>query len=99
MYARASIKTWFSATSIQGERTTVHILGEAVRIFLRGFPLFFATVNSAILETTAGPGGEICRRFVGGSANRSALLGTQRQTVQDMQNVQSRINTGYFASR
>ena len=99
MYARASIKTRFSATSIQVERTTFHILGEAVRIFVRGYPLFFATVNAAIRETTASPVGEICRRFVGGSAGRSALLVTQRQAVQHMQNVQSRINTGYFASR
>jgi hypothetical protein len=41
---------------------------------------------------------EICRRFGGGSDRNRALLGNPAQPVHDMQNVQSRINTAYFAS-
>ena len=42
---------------------------------------------------------EICRRFGGGSDRNRALLGNPMQPVHDMQIVQIRINTGYFASR
>jgi hypothetical protein len=42
--------------------------------------------------------GEICRRFGGGSDRNRALLGKLVQPVHDMQIVQSRINTAYFAS-
>jgi hypothetical protein len=42
--------------------------------------------------------GKICRRFGGGSDRNRALLGNPVQPVHDMQMVQSRINTGYFAS-
>ena len=42
--------------------------------------------------------GEIWRRFGGGSDRNRALLGNPVQPVHDMQIVQSRINTGYFAS-
>ena len=42
--------------------------------------------------------GEIWRRFGGGSDRNRALLGNPMQPVHDMQIVQSRINTGYFAS-
>jgi hypothetical protein len=38
-------------------------------------------------------------RFGGGSDRNRALLGNPMQPVHDMQIVQSRINTGYFASR
>lgn len=41
--------------------------------------------------------GTICRRFVGGSANRAAL-GNPGQPVHYMQIAQSLINTGDFAS-
>ena len=41
---------------------------------------------------------EICRRFGGGSAGKSALSGKGRQSMHGMQIVQSRINTGDFAS-
>ena len=43
--------------------------------------------------------GEIWRRFGGGSDRNRALLGNPVQPVHDMQIVQSRINTAYFASR
>ena len=43
--------------------------------------------------------GEIWRRFGGGSDRNRALLGNPAQPVHGMQNVQSRINTAYFASR
>ena len=42
--------------------------------------------------------GEIWRRFGGGSDRNRALLGNPVQPVHDMQIVQVRINTGYFAS-
>ena len=41
---------------------------------------------------------EIWRRFGGGSDRNRALLGNPVQLGHDMQLVQSRINTGYFAS-
>ena len=41
---------------------------------------------------------EIWRRFGGGSDRNRALLGNPVQPGHDMQIVQSRINTGYFAS-
>src|SRR5437667_2476174 len=40
---------------------------------------------------------EICGRLGGGSAGNNALLGKGRRLVHDMQCVQTRINTGYFA--
>ena len=43
--------------------------------------------------------GEIWRRFGGGSDRNRALLGNPVQPVHDMQIMQSRINTGDFASR
>ena len=42
--------------------------------------------------------GEIWRRFGGGSDRNRALLGNGGNSVHDMQIVQSRINTAYFAS-
>jgi hypothetical protein len=42
--------------------------------------------------------GNICRRFVGGSARNRALLGQSCNSVHYMQIAQNRINTGYFAS-
>ena len=54
----------------------------------------------AVLEITEVHGNaEIWRRFGGGSDRNRALLGNRVQPVHDMQIVQSRINTGYFASR
>ncbi|MGA7683565.1 MAG: hypothetical protein WCA58_01015 [Terriglobales bacterium] len=41
---------------------------------------------------------EIWRRFGGGSDRNRALLGIPVQPAHDMQIVQNRINTGYFAS-
>jgi hypothetical protein len=41
---------------------------------------------------------EIWRRFGGGSDRNRALLGNPVQPVHDMQIVQNRINTSYFAS-
>jgi len=43
--------------------------------------------------------GEIWRRFGGGSDRNRALLGNKGNSMHDMQIVQSRINTAYFASR
>ena len=53
----------------------------------------------AVLEITEVHGNaEIWRRFGGGSDGNRALLGNPVQPVHDMQIVQGRINTGYFAS-
>ena len=41
---------------------------------------------------------EIWRRFGGGSDRNRALLGNGGNSMHDMQIVQSRINTAYFAS-
>jgi hypothetical protein len=41
----------------------------------------------------------IWRRFGGGSDRNRALLGNGGNSMHDMQIVQSRINTAYFASR
>ena len=42
---------------------------------------------------------EIWRRFGGGSDRNRALLGNKGNSMHDMQSMQSRINTAYFASR
>ena len=42
---------------------------------------------------------EIWRRFGGGSDRNRALVGNRGNSMHDMQIVQSRINTAYFASR
>ena len=42
---------------------------------------------------------EIWWRFGGGSDRNRALLGNKGNSMHDMQSVQSRINTAYFASR
>ena len=53
----------------------------------------------AVLEIAEVHGNaEIWRRFGGGSDRNRALLGNPVQPVHDMQVVQSRINTAYFAS-
>jgi hypothetical protein len=41
---------------------------------------------------------DIWRRFGGGSDRNRALLGNPGNSMHDMQIVQGRINTGYFAS-
>jgi hypothetical protein len=53
----------------------------------------------AVLEVAEVHGNaEIWRRFGGGSDRNRALFGNSVQPVHDMQIVQSRINSGYFAS-
>ena len=54
----------------------------------------------AVLEIAEVHGnGEIWRRFGGGSDRNRALLGNKGNSMHNMQFAQSRINTGYFASR
>jgi len=54
----------------------------------------------AVLEIAEVQGNAaIWRRFGGGSDRKRALLGNGGNSVHDMQIVQSRINTAYFASR
>jgi hypothetical protein len=98
---RISRDRFFSAahTGVRSALLYFRIAKEAVRIFLRGYPLLFTAVSAAVRETAAGPVCEICRRFVGGYAGGSALVGTRGRSVHYMHTVQSRINTGYFASR
>lgn len=43
--------------------------------------------------------GEICRRFGGGSDRNRALVCNKGSSMHGKQIAQSRINTGYFASR
>jgi hypothetical protein len=53
----------------------------------------------AVLEIAEVHGNaEIWRRFGGGSDRNRALLGNKGNSMHDMQIVQSRINTAYFAS-
>jgi hypothetical protein len=52
-----------------------------------------------VLHMAKGQGeGEIWRRFGGGSDRNRALVGNGGNSMHDMQIVQSRINTAYFAS-
>ena len=54
----------------------------------------------AVLEIAEAQGSaDIWWRFGGGSDRMRALLGSQSNSMHSMQIVQSRINTGYFASR
>ncbi len=52
---------------------------EAVRMFLRGFPVFPSWLSAQIVSGNVAARSEICRRFGGGSAGKSALLGNGRQ--------------------
>jgi len=63
------------------------------------FPSFSSWPSARIILGNTVVRSEIWGRFGGGSAGKSALLGKGRQLVHDMQFVQSRIKTGYFASR
>ena len=80
-------------------RVLFRVLQEAVRIFLRGIPLNFYLPLSSIVLGNVTVCSEICRRFGGGSAGKSALSAKGRQSMHGMQIVQSRINTGDCASR
>ena len=86
-------------TSVENGDASFPAGREAVRMFLRGFPVFPSWLSAQIVSGNAAARPEICRRFGGGSAGKSALLGNGRQWVHNMQFVQNRINTGDFASR
>ena len=58
-----------------------------------------STAHAFLRIATAQSEAEICRRFVGGSARKRALLGNPGQPVHGLQFVQSRINTGDCTSR
>src|SRR5258708_3344228 len=62
------------------------------------FPVFSSWPSARIILGNTVVRSGIWGRFGGGYAGKSALLGKGRQLVHDMQFVQSRINTGYFAS-
>ena len=69
-------------------------------MFLRGsFPFVFFLASARTVLGNPASRSEICGRFGGGSAGKSALLGKGGQLVHDIQFVQSRINIGDFASR
>ena len=57
------------------------------------------TAQASLHIAKAQSEGKICRRFVGGSARKRAVLVNPGQPVHGMQIVQSRINTGDCASR
>jgi hypothetical protein len=60
--------------------------------------LFSAWPSARIIVGNGVVCAEICRRFGGGSDRNRALLGNRGNSMHDMQFVQSRINTGDFAS-
>jgi hypothetical protein len=69
-------------------------------MFLRGsFPCVFFLAISGDRLSNAEVRLEIYGRFMGGSDRNRSNSGRPEQYVQHMQIVQSRINTGYFASR
>src|SRR5260370_12746261 len=63
------------------------------------FPSFSSWPSARIILGNTVVRSEIWGRVGGGSAGKSALLGKGRQLVHDMQFVQSRIKTCYFACR
>jgi hypothetical protein len=71
---------------------------EAVKMSLRGFPLLCSWPSTRIfLANTVRS--NVYGRFMGGSDRNRSNSGRLVQFVQGMQITQSRINTGYFASR
>jgi len=71
---------------------------EAVKMFWRGFPLFSSCPSALIVLNNTEPRSEIYGRFMGDSGRNRSNAGRLGQYVQHMQIVQSRINTGCFAS-
>jgi hypothetical protein len=67
-------------------------------MFERDFAVFISKAHTVEPGAIGCSASEIWRRFGGGSDRNRALLGNPVQPVHDMQIVQSRINTGYFAS-
>jgi hypothetical protein len=74
------------------------VLPEAVRIFLRGFPLSFCWPPTSIILGNVTVCAGIWWRFGGGSDRNRALLCNEGNSMHGMQMAQGRINTGYFAS-
>src|SRR5712692_9290850 len=72
---------------------------EAAKMFSRGFPLFSSWPSTGIVRSNTEVRSEIYGRFMVGSDQNRSSLGRLGQSVQHMQIAQSRINTGYFASR
>ncbi len=68
-------------------------------MFLRGFPLFSSWPSAGIVLGSTEVRFEIYGRFIGGSDRNRSNPGRLVQSVQYMQIAQSRINSGYFASR
>jgi hypothetical protein len=75
------------------------VLGEAAKMFMRVAPVTIALPNSVLIEGTGPSACEVYGRFMGGSDRNTSNSGRFGQSVQNMHIVQSRINTGYFASR
>ena len=71
---------------------------EAVKMFLRGFPLFSSWPSARIVLGNTVVRSENYWRFISGFCPIRSNPGRAGQIVQYMQIVQSRINTGYFAS-
>jgi hypothetical protein len=62
------------------------------------FPLFSSRPSAGVALSNMEARSEIYGRFMGGSGRNRSNSGRLGQYVQHMQIVQSRINTGYFAS-
>ena len=75
------------------------VLDEAAKMFMRVAPVTIALPNSVLIEGTGPSDCEVYGRFMGGSDRNTSTSGRVGQPVQFMQIVQSRINTGDFASR
>jgi hypothetical protein len=61
--------------------------------------MILAASNSVLIGAAGRSVSEIYWRFISGLSPIGSSLGHAKQTMQVMQIVQSRINTGYFASR
>jgi hypothetical protein len=72
--------------------------GDAVKMFLRGFPLFSSWPSARMVRGKTTVRSEVYGRFMGGSDRIRIIPGHLGRSVQHMQIAQGRINTGYFAS-
>lgn len=75
------------------------VLGEATKMFMRVAPVTIALPNSVLMEAVGSSASKVYWRFISGLSPIGSSLGHAKQTVQFMQFVQSRINTGDCASR
>ena len=80
-------------------RPIFRVLGEAAKMFMRVAPVTIALPNSVLIEAVGSSASKVYGRFMGGSDRNTSNSGRFGQSVQFMQMVQGRIDTGHFASR